>query len=83
MEAGANPGGVIFHVYEVPSGRLLHVSAVAPGTPDAIAQTAEADALAALDLTGAEVCLVAYDGDTGHRYTAWEMAAVLMGWGPK
>lgn len=66
---GAIPGGVVVHVYEVPTGRLLHVTHAAVDAN--VAQLADHDA----DVVGqriapdaAGVCLVSYDGDTGERF---------------
>jgi hypothetical protein len=68
LEPNAAPGGVVFHVYAVPSGDLLAVSSAA--TPIQAAYVAGMDAdLVALAHAG-DVCLVAYDGDTGERYDA-------------
>ena len=70
------PGGVVIHVYGVPSGVLLNTSAAA--------STAEACFNAGIDHMVAErqrpemdngFCLVAYDGDTGRRFTADEWMA--------
>lgn len=68
LAAGLNPGGVIIHVYGVPSQRLLVVR-VARDQAD-VAAHASADAAAAdraMDRRDRGVCLVAYDGDTGER----------------
>ena len=71
LDPGAAPGGVVIHVYGVPSGHLLTCSAVtnlAHVEAIARADAARAESLADPDDDG--LCLVAYDGDTGARYTA-------------
>jgi hypothetical protein len=68
LEPGAAPGGVVIHVYAVPSGLLLAVSTNA--TPTQAAYAAGLDAAAVALAYAGDVCLVAYDGDTGARYTA-------------
>jgi len=67
IDPGRSPGGVVFHAYD-DSGRLLATDHVAPG--DDVQAHAERTADAAFDDYGAElVVLVAYDGDTGARFT--------------
>jgi hypothetical protein len=66
------PGGVVIHVYSVPTQRLL-VIRLAHDRAD-VARHAEADAAEAEALMWPDdlgVCLVAYDGDTGERIGAW------------
>lgn len=67
---GANPGGVVIHVYAatVPPVLLL-TQRVGREAAGIVAAAHEAAAVA--DIAGAlETCLVAYDGDTGERFTA-------------
>jgi hypothetical protein len=84
IDPGLAPGGVVIHVYAVPTGRHLrsrHLSAddIVNGEQhgdDVVASCAQVDATAAVeDLRADEsfTCLVAYDGDTGERFTpaAW------------
>lgn len=64
---GAAPGGVVFHVYDA-AGTLLAVDQVGPG------DDVQAHAERAADDTNLEhnvdvVVIVAYDGDTGARFT--------------
>ena len=71
IEPGTHPGGVVIHVYEVPSQRLLAVSN-ARGTDAELRVIALADADAVerrIDVAADGVCLVAFDGDTGERMT--------------
>lgn len=67
IPAGEAPGGVVFHVYDG-AGTLLAVDQVGPG------DDVQAHAERAADVTNLEhdvdvVVLVAYDGDTGARFT--------------
>lgn len=67
LPPGLRPGGWVVHWYEMPSGRLVHLSTVGP--EDLTEATAKADQ-AALGRSGARaVGLVIYDGDTGKRVT--------------
>ena len=70
IAAGVAPGGIVCHVYAVPTCELLYVSAC---SHDAETQAlADADAVVALlgEWPGLDgVCLVVYDGDTGERLT--------------
>lgn len=71
LAAGLMPGGVIIHVYAVPTARLLLTRLAhdqAEVERHAIADAQLADAQLWADDIG--VCLVAYDGDTGDRM-AW------------
>jgi hypothetical protein len=65
------PGGVVVHVYAVPSGRLLVVQSIEAGTySDKLPEQAAEQAWSLLEAVepGADgVCLVAYDGDSGER----------------
>jgi hypothetical protein len=65
---GLCPGGVVVHVYAVPSGELVSVSRMHP--LDDVAATAERDAATFDAFMAAAACLVAYDGDTGERMGA-------------
>ena len=74
IDADSAPGGVVIHVYAVPTNRLLITSRAT--TMAEAAYRAGLDGPAAMDALreGEEaVCLVAYDGDSGTRYdlTAW------------
>ena len=65
------PGGVVIHVYGVPSGELLSVSDA--DSLHMAAYQAGLDherAAARLPETDEGFCLVAFDGDTGHRFSA-------------
>jgi hypothetical protein len=69
------PDGVVIHVYAVPTERLLLVRyalATDPLTTDQIEADAE-DAEMALRADEHGFCLVAYDGDTGRRFSPWEI----------
>jgi len=71
IEPGQCPGGVVVHVYGVPSGTLLNTSMAA--TEPMAAYNAGADYREAeRNLPDGDVafCLVAYNGDDGHRFTA-------------
>lgn len=62
------PGGVVIHVYSVPTCRLLLTRHA--HDRDDVERHAEADAAQTADMLwpdDAGVCLVAYDGDTGER----------------
>lgn len=68
IDPGVAPGGVVIHIYGVPSGRLLTDSTVT--NPAHVQAIAEADADRAnvnADDDDDGLCLVAYDGDTGER----------------
>jgi hypothetical protein len=71
IDAGRCPGGVVFHVYAVPTERLL-LTRYATDSITAADIEADADA-ATLALRADEhaVCLVAYDGDDGGRFPTW------------
>jgi len=67
------PGGVVLHVYAVPSGRLLVTRHL---VGELLERGEDVDRLAELDVDEAgrlcnvdeyALCLVAYDGDTGER----------------
>ena len=67
------PGGVVIHVYGVPSGTLLTVSHA--DSLHMAAYNAGLDgerAEARLPATDHAFCLVGFDGDTGRRFTADE-----------
>jgi hypothetical protein len=64
IEPGAAPGGVVIHLYAVPTGRLIGVDHLLPDDDIAAAAT-----LAVATADDTDVCLVGYDGDTGARYT--------------
>jgi hypothetical protein len=63
LAAGVNPGGVVVHVYSVPTGKLLRVQQLQPDMTGAALAAMAADAAS----FSRQVCLVAYDGDTGGR----------------
>lgn len=69
--AGA-PGGVVFHVYNARTGDLVGVDPVVELDAEPSADLLEA--VATLD-DGEPVVLVAYDGDTGRRFTPDQLAA--------
>lgn len=76
IPTGRHPGGVVLHVYEVPSGRLLAVSMVNPD--EEVGWRAEFDAERVLRVIAPGAvgfCLVAFDGDTGERFPpeAWNL----------
>jgi hypothetical protein len=65
----------VIHAYAVPTERLLHVRYARitdPLTTDEIEADAE-DAAMALRADEHAICLVAYDGDTGRRFSPWEV----------
>ncbi len=61
IDPDAKPDGVIVHVYSVPDGELLKVSAIDLRNVDDVAGND------GLEFAERAVCLVAYDGDTGER----------------
>jgi hypothetical protein len=75
IEPGRCPGGVVLQVYAVPTGQLVVEQALRPG--DDVGDAAEL--AAALVLPGWAACLVAYDGDTGDRFTALQWYRYLLG----
>lgn len=65
---GESPGGVVVHVYSVP-GELLLVVQKLSLSDDPIQASQDASDIA--ERSGAaQVCLVAYDGDSGERFPA-------------
>lgn len=76
---GEYPGGVVIHIYDVPSGVLLSTSHLGPHDDlDADAERA-ADQVARLRSDGHAVCMVGFDGDTGTRYTPRDWLDWLVG----
>jgi hypothetical protein len=68
IPADAWPGGVVIHIYAVPSSRLVLVSKLADLVDVDARAEADADAaVARLHPGERDICLVAYDGDTGER----------------
>lgn len=68
------PGGIVFHVYAVPTGRLLLRDTVTDlDEAGPAAERAAEDAMLELRADEQALCLVAYDGDTGQRYNAGAM----------
>lgn len=65
IEPGTCPSGVVVRIYSVPH-EVLVIEQRLTGADD-IEQVATL--AAQLDLPGWAACLVAYDGDTGQRYT--------------
>lgn len=64
---GANPGGVVVQLYSVPSCVLVLTQHVNVISVELLAMQAGS----MVDAVGIDnVCLVAFDGDTGERYTA-------------
>lgn len=70
LAPGLCPGGIIVHVYTLSGRRLIEQSLA----PDANVETAAAIAAEQSALTRGPVCLVAFDGDTGARFSAREWA---------
>ena len=71
IEPGECPRGVVIHVYGVPSGKLLNTSK--SNTPSMAAFQAGIDhATAERNLPPGDdaFCLVAFDGDSGMRFSA-------------
>lgn len=68
---GGCPGGMVLHVYGT-DGRLLLESALTH-TSDAAARQ---DANLVADLAD-DVCLVAFDGDTGRRWSSFDWALAM------
>lgn len=70
------PGGVVIHVYGVPSGTLLNESAALSSAEAAFNAGKDHDNASNRLPAGDEgYCLVAYDGDTGRRFSADEWMA--------
>lgn len=64
LDPGLQPSGIIIHIYNR-AGQLLLVRNLADAT------TAKADADVAVRLAGGnDMCIVAYDGDSGARLPA-------------
>lgn len=69
IDPNTAPGGVVIHVYAVPTSRLLHTSTATTIAEAAWRAGLDADAAIAALVDGEDaLCLVAYDGDTGNRY---------------
>ena len=64
ISAGAAPGGIVIHVYDVPTCMLLLERRLVD--LEEAMRTAEADGSFVDSLTAA-CCVVAYDGDSGER----------------
>lgn len=76
IEPGVYPGGVVIHVYDVPSGVLVTTSmsrSLAEASHNAATDADVTVLFARPDRWG--VCLVAYDGDTGERFDADDWGA--------
>lgn len=70
IEPRSCPGGVVIHVYGVPSGKLLSESTGDSLQWAAFRAGADHDVAAAnLPTTDEGFCLVAFDGDSGRRFT--------------
>lgn len=70
LAPGLCPGGVVVHVYEVPSERLLcHSFVKYTEDVERAAQVAGEVARTVISPLATGMCLVAWDGDTGHRFT--------------
>lgn len=67
IDAGSCPGGLVIHVYGVPSGRLLHVGPCSPADSMERRASSDADQVLGLLRTGEGMCLVFFDGDSGQR----------------
>jgi len=70
LEPGLRPGGVVIHVYATTDPPTL-VTEQLLGPGDDIELAAHAGAGMVEKLAPGDVCLVAYDGDTGERMTRW------------
>lgn len=79
IPAGEAPGGMVFHVYAVPSDLLLTMSCITPGD-DVEAEAERAGALICelLDNASWATCVVAFDGDTGYRLRPGEWLEALL-----
>lgn len=64
IDPGLCPGGIVIHIYDVPSEELLLVRPLRPVEP--VEMAAELDAEFVMALTP-NCCLVSFDGDTGER----------------
>ena len=64
IDPATAPGGIVMHLYSVPDEDLLLVQYLTPGADIDLAAEQGGD-LAAVH--AGDVCLVAYDGDTGQR----------------
>jgi hypothetical protein len=72
---GAHPGGIVLHVYSATAPPVLLITRrYSPADPIEDRAALDAAAIDALDGVAA-VCLVAFDGDTGERYTTGEWFA--------
>jgi hypothetical protein len=71
IRPGMCPGGVVIHVYAATDPPVLLLTRCYR-SGDPIEKSAERDANATADTEA--VCLVAYDGDTGDRYSAIDWA---------
>jgi hypothetical protein len=68
---GCHPGGVVIHVYGAPSAKLLTVTHLSAADSAQFQASIDHDkAQARLPKHDVGFCLVAFDGDDGHRFTA-------------
>ena len=74
IDPGEAVGGIVVHIYAVPSCDLLHVGRL-PGSvpPDRVVDLIVDDVDIAMRKCEAydEVCIVMFDGDTGDRLSHW------------
>jgi len=78
IKPGAAPGGVVIHVYG-PGDVLLLTSYLAPNADVMDVAGRDRDKVDQLTAAGVPVVLVAFDGDSGSRYTAEEWTAAQWG----
>lgn len=72
------PGGIVMHAYSVPDGTLLLERLMPAHITDEDLDASARDDAAWTSLTARDgVCLVAYDGDTGERWTPETWAEAL------
>jgi hypothetical protein len=74
LPPGQCPGGVVIHVYSVPSCVLLLTQHVPVTANVEHAAVAAGERVANVPT---DVCLVAFDGDSGERYSAGDWTGLL------
>lgn len=74
LDAGLAPGGVVVRCYAVANSALLFEQRITPDSD--VAEIADAGGVVAAE-HGGNVCLVAFDGDSGERYDQRIWALVL------
>jgi hypothetical protein len=75
IDPATAPGGIVMHCYSVPDEELLLVQYLTPDCDIEAVATAGGDVAAAHE---GNVCLVAFDGDTGLRLGPHDWLAGLM-----